>query len=114
MCSPHQSVRLPCLASLTASQSWWSSHTLYVTSYSFISCSFISCSFISWRCEPISLQECLTDGAGQVAALGLQSIAHLCADDTLDFYGAWRVAHQAMPTLPQHVSWCTSAKCVAS
>ena len=62
-----------------------------------------------WRCELTSLQECLTDEAGQVAALGLQSIAHLCAEDTLDFYGAWRVVHQAMPTLPQHVSWRMSA-----
>lgn len=46
-----------------------------------------------------------------MAALGLQSIAHLCAEDTLDFYGAWRVVHQAMPTLPQHVSWCLSVHC---
>lgn len=70
-----------------------------------------SCVFIYWRGKLFSLQECLIDEAGQVAALGLQSIAHLCAEDTLDFYGAWRVVHQAMPTLPQHVSWCMSVHC---
>ena len=73
-----------------------------------------SCSaLICWTSELIFLQECLTDEAGQVAALGLQSIAHLCAEDTLDFFGAWRVVHQAMPTLPQHVSWCMSVNCGA-
>ncbi len=35
-----------------------------------------------------------------IKALGLECISLMCADDTLEFYAAWRVVQRLMPTLP--------------
>ncbi|KAK9836092.1 hypothetical protein WJX81_000611 [Elliptochloris bilobata] len=46
------------------------------------------------------LQECFCDEDDAVAALGLEGVGALCEADALDFYGAWRVVHAALPALP--------------
>ena len=48
-------------------------------------------------CAP---QECFRDEDDAVAALGLEAVSALCEADALDFFGAWRVVHAALPALP--------------
>ncbi len=81
-----------------------------LTSHSSACCAATACAGL-WRlaftyikCAHHTLnsseQESFRDGDDAVAALGLEAVGALCAADALDFYGAWRVVHGALPALP--------------
>ncbi|CAK9278843.1 unnamed protein product [Sphagnum jensenii] len=48
----------------------------------------------------LSIQACIESSTSFVCALGLQSLALLCKDDSIDFYTAWLVLSKLFPSLP--------------
>ncbi|GBG74933.1 hypothetical protein CBR_g19447 [Chara braunii] len=49
----------------------------------------------------LAIQGCIEDrSCPSIVALGLDALAHLCHDDAIDFYTAWRVISKTIPSLP--------------
>ncbi len=47
-----------------------------------------------------AVQDALQDSAATVVSLGLDALRTLCADDFVDFWGAWRVVAELHPAPP--------------